>query len=286
MSRELLPVRPSALRRAGRLMQVLAVIGVVTAVIGTFVGWRLVGHTERTLGDSLELVDESLTTLQDTIVVAEQVIASVDVALQATEQALNSVVGSFDGAESVVTSLDDFVGVVAPGVRDVAATLDDLAQVGTTIDTVLGQLDALPFGPDYDPAQPLGVQLEELAAQLDPIADGLTETSAELSDFVDDTGMLQADIDALADAVAAVNDDLSESESLLATYTATTENAQRLAADTRGDLGSDISSARILVVVLGAVFALGQLVPFWVGRELRRSAQWTSAPEDSAGLAA
>ena len=55
---------------------------------------------------------------------------------------------------------------------------------------------------------------------------------------------------------------------LLERYSETTVKAQQLAESSRRDLGDSTSLSRVLLVLLGAFFAFGQIVPIWLGARL------------------
>lgn len=57
---------------------------------------------------------------------------------------------------------------------------------------------------------------------------------------------------------------------LLDRYTSTTSDAQSLAASSRDDLGESARLTRWLLVLLALVFAVGQIVPIWLGVALLR----------------
>lgn len=258
-------------RRAGTFMRTLAAFGVLTALGGAVAGWQLMGQIDDTLDDSLEITEETLFTLEETIVLADALLDSVDDALVATEGSLLAVVDSTDEAVAVVESVDELVGEVTPGLGRIEATLRDLSGIGSTIDTVLEQLDDIPFGPDYDPSLPLGEQFELLADDLAPIAESLADTSAPLSGLADASGDLESELTALAQAVGQVNVELRSSGDLLDAYLLTAQRAQSVAADADADLGAEMTRARVFLVLVAVLIAAGQFVPWWIGTELRRA---------------
>jgi hypothetical protein len=68
--------------------------------------------------------------------------------------------------------------------------------------------------------------------------------------------------------VATVSEQLDGSAALIVQYRSGTDEARRIALDARDDLAADRTLTRLLIVLGGLTFAAGQLVPFWVGREL------------------
>jgi hypothetical protein len=101
-----------------------------------------------------------------------------------------------------------------------------------------------------------------------PIADSLEGAAAELGEFAEGSDALTAELAALAGDVEEVRRQLAGSEALLDAYRVTTADALDLAGTTRDDLGTDLARTRLLIVLLGLTFAVGQIVPAWVGREL------------------
>ena len=89
-----------------------------------------------------------------------------------------------------------------------------------------------------------------------------------LESFSDSSDELSSDLAALVQNVAAVRTALGGSADVLEEYRAAAADARDLASRTRSDLDGDLLRTRVLIVILGVTVAVGQIVPFWVGREL------------------
>jgi ABC-type transporter Mla subunit MlaD len=255
-------------RTAGNVMQGVAAAGVLIALLGAIVGWSLVGHLDSAAGDTLAITGEALVTIEETVAVADDVVASTLVALEAVELTLSELVATTESAQPLLESLAELGDEVAPNLESATDTLRSLAEVGALIDRVLVTVGNLPGTPSYDPSVPLSQQFERLADDIEPVADTLREVSANLGPTVDSTAELQARIAELETAVGAVRVDLARSEALLSEYAETARGARVLAERTETDLSGDVTLARLLVVAAALVFAAGQVVPFWYGREL------------------
>ncbi len=83
------------------------------------------------------------------------------------------------------------------------------------------------------------------------------------------TTVISEQVGALADDIAALDTQLGGVSALLIRYRDTARSAELLAADSRADLEASAQSTRLLLVLLGTVFALGQIVPIWLGSVLR-----------------
>lgn len=274
--------RPHARRRAGRVMQIVGIVGVVAALVGTVAGYRFVGRFNGTVAESLDLTAQTVVTLERTITETEDVVVSVEGALSSAELALSDLVTAVGRSGDVVSQVDTIAGTVGPSVESAVATLDDAASVGRTIDSVLGQLDALPFGPNYDPDVPLGVQLERLSDDLEPVAQALGDSSEELGRFEESTADVEDSMRNLQASVARVNTELGESKSVLAEYRTAAERAAQLAADAQLDLDRDALWSKVMILIVGLAVAVGQIVPIWVGTELVQSAREFDADLDDA----
>jgi hypothetical protein len=75
-----------------------------------------------------------------------------------------------------------------------------------------------------------------------------------------------SDLRNLQTNLAALRTDVSNSRTLLSEYQATAQRAQRVASSVRTDLGNDLTKTRILIVVAGLLFIVGQIVPLALSR--------------------
>lgn len=255
-------------RTAGRVMQAAAAAGVLIALLGAIVGWNLLGRVDSAAGDTLALTVEALTTIEETVTVADDVVGSTIVALEAVELALVELVDTTEATRPLLESLADLGSEIAPNLESATDTLRSLADVGGVIDRVLVTVGGFPGTPAYDPSTPLSDQFGRLADDIEPVAETLREVSAQLDPTVERTVELQARVAALEDAVRDVREDLARSEELLADYAETARSARVLTDRTRAGLDGDVTAARLLVIAGALVFAVGQLVPLWYGREL------------------
>ncbi len=253
----------------------VAVVGVLVAVIGALVGWQLVGQIDSTTRDTLDVSVESLDSLADTIELADDVLASTSESLDAVATTLTSVVSSFDSATAVLSEFSTFAETAGPALEDTTETVRDLADVGTTVDEALGAVSNLPIGLDYDPEAGLGATLGTLADTLEPLSAQFTSTADEIGRLTDDIDTLRTDLDALNATVAQINDDLADTDVLIEQYRLNIAEARALAVATREDVQGDVSWMRLLIVLAGINFAIGQIVPLWFGRELLHRARGT-----------
>jgi methyl-accepting chemotaxis protein len=246
----------------------VAAAGVVVALVGTVAAWRLVGQIDDSATDGVAATLRTLDTVDGTIDLAERLVDGIDDTLEQVETGLDDVAMLAENSNVLVADVADLADQVAPGLRRATGTLRTLEGVGGTVDGFLGGVSRLPLAPEYDPRSGLGPTIGALADDLEPLATSFEETATSLRAVSEDSGRLQADLDALARSVATVSEQLDGSAALIVQYRSGTDEARRIALDARDDLAADRTLTRLLIVLGGLTFAAGQLVPFWVGREL------------------
>jgi len=249
-------------------MIALGAVGVIVAVVGAVVGWIFVGQVADASDDSLEVTVQTLDAVDDTIDLAEEVLVSTVDAVEALAGTLTAVSGSFETGTAAIDDIASLADTLGPSLTDAAGTVRTLERIGGQIDSALDTLSSLPIGPNYDPDNGLGETFGSLADTLDELPDELETTSESLTDFTDDAGGLQAELDLFADAVGAVVTDLGNTGTLVEQYRASVTDARALATETKNDLDLSVALMRVLLVVGGITLLLGQIVPLWLGRSL------------------
>lgn len=273
-------------RRAGKIMVVIAAVGVGTAMAGMAVGWLVISDVNDATHDSLDVTIQSLDSLDDTLGLAEEVIGSTTASLTAVEANLDALDASFADGATVTGDASDLTGAAGPALGESVATLRQMETLGGQIDSLLATVATLPLAPDYNPDAGLEATFGQLADDLEPLPDQFATTSDSLARFESSITTLQTEVAALADSVRAVNDGLDGSEALLGSYRAAVEEARQVAEDSRRDLTRDENLLRLIIVIAGLNFAASQLVPLWVGWELLEEATAASdLPPDGAAPA-
>jgi methyl-accepting chemotaxis protein len=259
---------PRDQRRAGRLMIGLGVVGALVAVFGTIGGWIFVGQVASASDGSLEVTAQALDAVDDTIDLADEVLTSTVDAVDALAGTLEALSGSFGTGTAAIDEIAALADTLGPSLTDASNTVRTLERVGGQIDDVLGTLSGLPFGPDYDPDDGLGDTFGRLAGTLEELPAQLESTSTSLTDFTENAGPLQNELDRFAISVVAISSDLASTGALVDLYRTSVEGARALAVETKNDLDASVVMMRVLLVAGGITLLLGQIVPLWLGRSL------------------
>lgn len=246
----------------------LGVVGALVAVFGTIGGWIFVGQLASASDDSLEVTAQALDAVDDTIDLAEEVLISTVDAVDALAGTLEAVSGSFGTATAAIDEIAALADTLGPSLTEAGDTVRTLESVGSQIDGVLSALSRVPLGPDYDPENGLGETFGRLADTLEDLPAQLESTSTSLTDFTENAGPLQEELDRFATSVDAISDDLSDTGVLVDQYRTSVEDARAIAVEAEDDLGGSVVMMRVLLVAGGITLLLGQIVPLWLGRSL------------------
>ena len=257
-----------AQRRAGRTMVAVGLVGAIVAIAGTISGWLFVGQLGEATDDSLEVTIETLDAVDDTIDLAADVLGSTTLAVEALAGTLNAVSGSFDAGTTAIVDIAGLADTISPSIEEATRAVQRLETVGSDIDSVLGALSNIPFGPNYDPAAGLGETFGSVADALEPLPEQLSTTAQSLTDFTDSAGELQDQLADLAASVQSVSNDLAASDELVDQYRTSVDDARTLATNARDDLATNVLFMRIFIVLGGLTFVVSQIVPLWMGRSL------------------
>jgi hypothetical protein len=257
------------LRRFGRVMRAIGLVGVVAGVTAIVAGLWLLRDVDALLGRSLVLTAESLGTVDASLIVATDSVVVVSDGLARAERTSRGLESSLhDGADLLDETGRMLRGDVASSLESVQRSMPALIQVGGTIDATLRAVDRLPVGPAYDPEEPFDETLRALRDDLD----GLPEDLRSQADTIDEAGANLREVgnqgEAIAGSISDVRSSLSEAGAVLGEYRSTAGEARSLLEDTTTDLDRRLVVLRVLVVVLGLVYCAGQALPLYLGHRL------------------
>jgi hypothetical protein len=254
--------------RTGQIMQTIAVAGVVVTLIASVVVWVFVGDLQRNVDRSLTIGEEAATTLVETIDVADRLLVTLDDGLDTIGASLVAIDSTITDVAELSDATSQLAATLPETFDDIDAALGTVESLGGVVDTTLGALSRVPFGPDYDPDVSFPEAIAGLRTALDPIGDELGAISTELSDFSSGSGGLQAQIATLSADLAESRAALGGTAALLDAYRATAEDARELAVQGRSDLDSSMTWTRVVIVLVTLLVLASQYVPWWLGSRL------------------
>ena len=125
--------------------------------------------------------------------------------------------------------------------------------------------------------------ISDLRADIAPLAENVQAVSDDLATFSGSGDDLESQLAELADSVTEVQAAVGGTTEVVAQARTSADDALALAQTTLSDLGSQLAWTRLLLVIVAIAIAIGQIVPYWVGRELRSSPVVVVADRDELG---
>lgn len=249
-----------------RALLVIAVVGVLVGIAGTIVAWRLAGRLQTGVDESLSVAQESLVTTEQSITVISRVLNDVDALIATVGHTVGDTATTVSNSTTALDALADATPALTSGVVSLRANIDEIAGLVDTVETVIEAIGRLPGVPDYAPRQSLADALRELRPSLDPIVDGLSSIDSSLAQLDRDSQPLVGDLRELQQRLDTLRADVTESKTLLDEYRSTARRAQVVATNVRTDLGNDLTQTRLLIIITGVLFIVGQIVPLALSR--------------------
>jgi methyl-accepting chemotaxis protein len=250
----------------GKAMIAIGCLGVLVSISGVIVGRQLVRQVEDSVDDSLVLTGDALAAVSDSITVTATTVATRQTGLTSVAATLATVQASVDQTSTALGNSSEFLsGALPDSLEAVADVLPTIESIANTIDDALRVLSRAPFGPDYDPEKPFDEAVAELSTAIGPLPEQLRTLAADTDGLAASATTISGQLGTLADTVTALDAQLTEVSALVDRYADTTAQAKSLTAQSRKDLKQSSRETRTLLFLLAIVFALGQIVPIWLG---------------------
>lgn len=255
---------------ASTTLLVIGAVGVAVSVVAVVVGLRFLGHLDRALEDSVGVAADAIDALGGTVEVAGESLSRITAILDSTATTTRDLSGAIAETEVVLRATADLSEERIAGSLDaVEGTLPALIQVAAVIDRSLSGLSALPFGPDYDPDEPFDASLREIQREFDGLPEAVREQAGLIRDGSRELRSVRVGTGVVADDLDRLRATLADSAELVERLAVTASETRGLVAEQDG-VRQQLGWARVLVVLLGATFAAGQVLPLGVGWLLRR----------------
>ena len=259
-------------RAVGKAMIIVGVLGILMGLTTVVAGRNMIRQVESSVDDSLRLTGEALTAVTDSIAVTESIVASVRTGMTSIRTTITTVETSLDETSKTLAEGGAFLGGTLPtGLEAINTVLPTIQSIAKSVDDTLELLDEVPFGPNYQPVEPFDAAIGRLSTALTPIPGELRVLSGNFDKLNKSTTTMAADIARLGTDIDVLNRQLADVGRLLDRYEATARRAKALTSTSQADLSRSADLTSWLLIALGLVFALGQIVPIWLGSVLLSS---------------
>ena len=247
------------------------VMGILLVIAGIIFMVRVGPRVEGSATESLELIDRTLLTTEEGLVLAEDSIEQVVETVESLEATMASVGQTIYGTVPLVDSVADLLGEQLT--ETIKATQDTLASVvksAKLVDNVLSIVTAIPFiGTDrYQPEVPLHVGLEKVITSLDEIPDSLGAAQEDLTSSSGNLDEMQDDFTTMADNIGQIATSLESTQSVLVEYRVIVTDFQEQVSSVRQGLPVWLRWLGITFSFLLVWLGIAQIGPMMQGWEL------------------
>ncbi len=254
-------------RPTGRLLLAVGVVGLVLSLVASIAGWLLVDAAVDSISDTLSLTDDALVSLGDTIDVAADALEASSGGIEALQLAVTDLDAALNSTADVLIEFDSILAETVPeGIDALQGPLGTLATTTGVLTDVLSGLSL--FGIDFRPDTAPDESITDIRTQLTELSTQLRRPEARLSRVAEDLNNVAEDLTTVETQLTELVGSVTEADTILNNYQATTDEALQLVGAAQTELDQRRLLARVLVLVVAALFVVGQAVPILLGRRM------------------
>ena len=265
-----LPSETDSVRRdrmAGWAMIGVGVVALVAAAIGAAASLRFVSVLSDQAETTLEVTEQAVTAIEETIALADATHPQVEAALATLVEGVADVGPALD---NVVTLMNEAAGLTGEDLNaSIGAIRETMPGLIASARLLSATLNALSFlGVEYDPEP----TLEESMTQIDESLATMEARLGEASGLIEETAASIAGFTGTFDAatrdLAALQTSFTEVGILLDDYAATAADASAAIAEARSGLDQQTHQLRFLILLIAIAVVLAQFTPLYLGWRL------------------
>ncbi len=250
-------------RLFGLLLIFAAAAGLIFSVVGILAIWHYKPIAQQKTTETLALLDQTLTTTQDGLTVAGQVVQTTTADVGSLQAAIQAVAQTIHETNPMLDTMTVLTSKDFPATIDATQTSLSSAQSSALlIDNVMGTLSSIPLLPlsPYKPNVPLHTALAQVSASLDSLPPALDTINTSLVAGKTDLGTVEGELNDMSKTTQGIGSALGSSQAIIDQYkTATTQLQLRVEAAQKAAPGwitliawvSSIFLAWLLVAQLG-----------------------------------
>jgi peptidoglycan hydrolase CwlO-like protein len=223
----------------GILLVIAAVSGLIICIAGIIGAWQVRGIVSTNLGQTFDLLDNTLGATGNALEVADQ---SLQTAQQSVDTLATTIQITGKSISDTVPLIDSLTQLTTQDLPDtVSATQTALEGAKTSaqmIDTTLTLLTAIPFLPlePYTPEVSLSQALGDVSTSLDPLTESFTSMESSLTMTRDNMVSIGSQIDTIANNVSQINTSLGTAGDVIGQYKDVVDLLQKQVAAAKASL--------------------------------------------------
>ncbi len=196
----------------GLALVVLAALSLILDVAGIVQVWALREPVTQDAINSLDLLNTTLDTTSQGLVIAKTSLQSVTTTIGVLQTTVSSAAATLNSASGSVSSLSGIVGQnLTATVSSALTTLGVVETTTKTLDDFLGSISKLPLvNLSYNPDQPLSASINALTDQLKQVPQSLGDLETNLKSSGTNLTQVSNDANTLSASLGQVQSDMSK----------------------------------------------------------------------------
>lgn len=277
-------------RLSGLALLIIGLAGVALSIAGMIYSGRAVDAVGETLTSTLTLTNDSLVTVEDSLVLARGTIDDVNISLVTVGETADSLAKTLEDTGPLLEDVTAVVATEAPqNLEAMQAAIPNMAEVAGVVDETLTTLSAfggdyaipnplssstplyefeIDLGVDYAPAEPFDETVLTLGSALDGLPERLRGLEANLQTANDNLTVVSENIYAVGDDLVVINGRIAAAGPLLDEYTGIVQDLNATVTETQTLLDNQLDTARIALQIGLAWLGLMQFALLYLGYDL------------------
>ena len=212
----------------GFVLIIAAIIGLLFSILGVIGIWIYKGQVTDNLVSTLDVVDSTLETTGQGLVVAEKTLIKASSDVNSLQTTIASTSKAISDTDPFIQSLSKLVDTDLPNsVLQAQSALVTAETSAGLIDKTLRTITSLPLVPgNYNPPVPLDQSLAKVADSLDPLIQSFADLKSSLDTSQGNVKLISAEINIIARRVDEINQNLSDARTVSKDYQKTVTDLQ------------------------------------------------------------
>lgn len=269
-------------RITGFVLLIVGLGGVGLAIFGYTQVDSVVDTVAVALDGTLGLTAESLTTVEDTLSLAQTTIVDVNAGLVTVEETAVNLAQTIDDTKPLLDQVNSIASQDAPdSIEAVQSAIPDVAEVAGVIDDtlitlnnfeideeILGFQIQYDLGVNYQPTQPFDQTVNELGTSLDGLPEQLRSLEPSLTAASANLDSVSQNILAISGDLGTINGNIAEVEPLLGEYIDIVNEIDTTLGDTRTTIQSQLETVKLGLKVVMVWLGFMQFSLLYLGWDL------------------
>jgi archaellum component FlaC len=271
-------------RILGLFMMLIAIVGVILSVAGTYVVWNMIDGLGDAIDTTLELTSDSLDTVADSLLLTKDTVEDVTNSVDTVEETTANLSTTINDTRPLLDQVSAVATEDVPNsIQAVDETLPNVAAIAGSIDDTLRLLSAFQvtqsvvgvdlgfdLGIDYDPEVPFDESINDIGSSLEGVPDQLRALEPFLATTNDNLGIISDNINTLASDLGSINENIENVQPLLDDYLELVYRTSDLVNQTRSGLRAQLQPVKYIIMILFVWIGLTQVAPAYLGWGLLR----------------